>query len=59
MSGPTRRPWHRRGGRLDSEDLHALLRTEEYVDEWDYLADDNPRVPFEPGDYLDDSGSRR
>jgi hypothetical protein len=53
------RPWHRRGQRLDPEDLHQLLATEEYLDEWEYLSDDNPREPFEPGDYLDDRGSRR
>jgi hypothetical protein len=53
------RAWHRSGQRLDPEDLHQLLATEEYLDEWEYLSDDRPRVPFEPGDYVDDRGSRR
>ena len=26
----------------------------EYRDEWDYLDDDHPSAPFEPGDYLTD-----
>jgi hypothetical protein len=49
--GRSRRP------RLDPEDEQRLLAAEEYRNEIDYLHDDYPAVPFEPGDYTD--GRRR
>jgi hypothetical protein len=39
---------------LNPEDLHRLLAAEDYRGEDDFLEDDRPRAPFEPGDYVDD-----